>query len=76
MCAPNEGYPGPAGAKRCLQHQIEAYTEPKSSTSKNQSSTTADIAQLNDEDQQTSTLHTAIDSNLPTSEVIDENENI
>ena len=63
----------PAKTTRPLQHQIEAYTEPKSSTSKNQSSTTADITQINHEDQQTSILHTAIDSNLPEPEVSMEN---
>ena len=65
----------PAKTTRPLQHQIEAYTEPTSSTTKNQSSTTADKIQIDQEDQQTSTLHTAIDSHSPTSEVIEENDN-
>ena len=66
----------PAKTTRPLQHQIEAHTEPTSSTTKNQSSTTTDEIQIDQEDQQTSTLHTAIDSHSPTPEVIEEDENI
>ena len=59
----------PAKTAGPLQHQWEAYIKSTSSTSENQSSTTADIAQLDHENQQTTTLHTAIDSLLQKPEV-------
>ena len=53
-----------------MKHQTQADTEPISFTPENQPLITADVAQLDREDQLTPTLHIAIDSHLPNTEFI------